>query len=91
MRGNIIDGSLKRAVGLPQQFQPTVPIIAGQNGTVKSYILPDKITGVLFVGSFEGDEEQFQQDTLSAINTFTSSGVKQLIVDITNNGGGCLF
>ncbi|KIJ47498.1 hypothetical protein M422DRAFT_248919, partial [Sphaerobolus stellatus SS14] len=88
MRGNIIDGSLKKAIGLPQQFQPTVPIIAGQNGTVKSFILSDNITGVLFVGSFEGSEQQFQQDTVTAMNTFQQRGVKQLIIDVTNNGGG---
>ncbi|KAF8500550.1 hypothetical protein BU17DRAFT_102522 [Hysterangium stoloniferum] len=87
MRGNFIDGSLKQALGLPPQFQPTVPIIAGQNGTVKSFILPDNKTGVLFVGSFEGDEQQFQQDTVTAVNAFKARGVSQLIIDITNNGG----
>ncbi|GJJ13364.1 hypothetical protein Clacol_007616 [Clathrus columnatus] len=87
-RANVIDGSLKQAIALPTQFQPTVPIIAGESGTVKSYILPDNKTGVLFVGSFEGDETMFQQDTATAIEAFKAAGVTQMIVDITNNGGG---
>lgn len=88
--GNIIDGSLKQAIGLPQQFQPTVPIIAGQNGAVKSFILPDNITGVLFLGSFSDDEANFQNDTVTAVNVFKQRGVKQLILDVTNNGGRLL-
>ncbi|KAF8579069.1 hypothetical protein K439DRAFT_1638297 [Ramaria rubella] len=89
MRGSILDGSLKNAIGLPVPFQPTVPIIAGQDDAVKSFILPDGITGVLFVGSFEpNDEQTFEQDIVTSMNTFTQNGVRQLIVDLTNNGGG---
>lgn len=87
VRANIIDGSLKQAIALPTQFQPTVPVIAGETGTVKSYILPDNKTGVLFVGSFEGNETMFQQDTATAVEAFKRAGVTQMIVDVTNNGG----
>lgn len=41
----------------------------------------------MFVGSFEGDFEQFQTDTVAAIQQFQASGVTRLIVDLTNNGG----
>ena len=42
----------------------------------------------MFVGSFEGDFNQFQTDTQAAINQFKASGVTHLLVDLTNNGGG---
>lgn len=41
----------------------------------------------MFVGSFEGDFNQFQTDTAAAIKQFKASGVTRLIVDLTNNGG----
>jgi hypothetical protein len=89
MLANIIDASPKQSIGLPQPFQPTVPIISGQNGVVKSYILSDNKTGVLFVGSFSpASEQSFQQDIVTGVNTFKQRGVTQLIVDLSNNGGG---
>jgi hypothetical protein len=41
----------------------------------------------MFVGSFAGDFEAFQSDTVAAINSFKASGVEQLLIDLTNNGG----
>lgn len=41
----------------------------------------------MFVGSFEGDFNQFQTDTDAAIKQFKASGVTHLIIDLTNNGG----
>ena len=37
----------KNAVGLPPQFEPTLPRVNGSEGVIKSYILPDKKTGVV--------------------------------------------
>lgn len=88
-RGEIIDGSLKQAIGLPAPFQPNLPLIAGQNGSTKAFILSDNITGVLFVGSFGDDEALFQTNVVTAVNTFKQRGVTQLIIDLTNNGGAC--
>ena len=45
----------------------------------------------MFVGSFEGDFNQFQTDTQAAIQQFQSSGVTRLIIDLTNNGGMISF
>ncbi|THH27364.1 hypothetical protein EUX98_g6832 [Antrodiella citrinella] len=87
-RAAIIDSSLKNAVGLPSPFLPTAPPVNGSTGVIKSFILPDNITGVMFVGSFEGDFVQFQTDTLAAIQQFQASGVTRLLLDLTNNGGG---
>lgn len=42
----------------------------------------------MFIGSFEGDFEGFQTDTASAIDAFKAAGVKKLIIDLSNNGGG---
>lgn len=42
----------------------------------------------MFVGSFEGDFNQFQTDTAAAIKQFKASGVTHLLIDLTNNGGG---
>ncbi|KAF5325046.1 hypothetical protein D9619_009605 [Psilocybe cf. subviscida] len=89
-KANIItDGLLSKAVGLPPQFQPTVPATAGSDDAIKSFILPDKKTGVLFVGTFEPDDfDQFQNDTVAAVNAFKAAGVTQVLIDLTNNGGG---
>ncbi|KAJ7855118.1 hypothetical protein B0H14DRAFT_2754840 [Mycena olivaceomarginata] len=87
-KGNIIDKSNSSAVGLPPQFEPTLPTVGGDEGVMKSYILPGNQTGVMFIGSFEGDFEGFQTDTASAIAAFKDAGVTRLIIDLTNNGGG---
>jgi hypothetical protein len=42
----------------------------------------------MFIGSFEGDFEGFQNDTVSAITAFKAAGVTRLIIDLHNNGGG---
>lgn len=41
----------------------------------------------MFVGSFEGDFNQFQTDTVAAMQDFKTSGVSRLLIDLTNNGG----
>lgn len=87
-KGNIIDVSHSTSVGLPQQFLPTLPTVPGSTGVIKSFILPGNHTGVMFVGSFEGDFDQFMSDTVQAINAFKEAGVTRLILDLTNNGGG---
>lgn len=87
-RAAIVDKPHSKAVGLPSQFLPTAPPVNGSTGVIKSFILPSNKTGVMFVGSFEGDFNQFQTDTQAAIAQFKASGVTHLIVDLTNNGGG---
>ncbi|KAI0827407.1 hypothetical protein BC628DRAFT_177026 [Trametes gibbosa] len=85
----IVDVSAKTAIGLPSKFQPTVPSVNGSEGVIKSYVLPDKKTGVMFVGSFEPDDFfQFQTDVASSVAQFQEAGVSQILVDLTNNGGG---
>ena len=45
----------------------------------------------MFVGSFEGDPDQFQHDVDAAINEFKGYGVTNLLIDVTNNGGSHAF
>ena len=45
----------------------------------------------MFVGSFEADTNQFPLDVQAAIEQFKASGVTNLVVDVTNNGGLCTF
>lgn len=46
-KASIVDLSQKVSVGLPSQFEPTVPTVNGSEGVIKSYILPDGKTGVV--------------------------------------------
>lgn len=46
-KASIVDLSQKVSVGLPSQFEPTVPTLNGSEGVIKSYILPDGKTGVV--------------------------------------------
>ncbi|KAJ7481527.1 hypothetical protein FB451DRAFT_1236280 [Mycena latifolia] len=87
-KANIVDKSNSSAVGLPPQFEPTLPTVGGDQGVMKGYILPGNEAGVMFVGSFEGDFNGFQTDTVSIISAFQAAGVKKLIIDLSNNGGG---
>jgi C-terminal processing protease CtpA/Prc len=68
---------------------PTLPNTAGSEGVIKSYVLPGNKTGVMFVGSFEPDDfNGFQTDTVAAINDILASGAENLLIDLTDNGGG---
>lgn len=46
-RGVITDVAPSNAIGLPQQFQPSLPQVNTSAGVIKSYILPDNQTGVV--------------------------------------------
>ncbi|KAH8990805.1 hypothetical protein EDB92DRAFT_2114806 [Lactarius akahatsu] len=81
-------GQPKTAVGLPGPFLPNLPPTNGSTGVIKSFILPGNKTGVMFVGSFEGDFAQFPLDVDAAVKQFKASGVTNLLIDVTNNGGG---
>ena len=45
-RGDVVDNAVKSAVGLPNQFEPRLKTVGG-NDALQSYILPDKKTGVV--------------------------------------------
>ncbi|KDN39431.1 hypothetical protein RSAG8_08837, partial [Rhizoctonia solani AG-8 WAC10335] len=83
-----ISAAPAKSVGLPQPNLPTQPDVINGTDVIKAYVLPDKKTGVLMVGSFGGDYVGFQNDTLNALSKFKAANVQQLIVDTTGNGGG---
>ncbi|CUA76592.1 hypothetical protein RSOLAG22IIIB_12383 [Rhizoctonia solani] len=76
------------AVGLPQHNVPTQTDLLNGTGPVKVYVLPDKKTGVLMVGSFGGDYDGFQTNVSKAISKLKAANVQQLIVDTSDNEGG---
>ncbi len=47
--------------------------------------------GQMFVGSFEGDFNQFPLDVEATVKQFKASGVSNLLIDVTNNGGSSWF
>ncbi|KAI0827410.1 hypothetical protein BC628DRAFT_1418509 [Trametes gibbosa] len=88
-RAVIVDIATKISIWLPSHFQPTLPLLNGSDDVMKSYMLPDRKTGVMFVGSFEpADFDQFQFDVQTTVASLKEAGATQLVVDVTNNGGG---
>jgi len=89
-RAALVDSAVNpnAVINLPDTFLPTLTPTNGSTGTIKSYILSGNKTGVMFVGSFDGDFNQFQVDVEAAVNQFNASGVTRLLVDVTNNPGG---
>jgi len=46
----------------------------------------------MFIGTFDSkDLIQFPADVVAAFNRFKASGVKNILVDVTNNPGPCTF
>ncbi|KAF8497585.1 hypothetical protein F5888DRAFT_1794404 [Russula emetica] len=77
------------AIELPSQFQPSLPPINGKARDMVSYLLPDNVTGVLFVGSFQdADIGGFQDDVVTTIISLKVAGATRLLIDLTNNPGG---
>ncbi|KAF8267502.1 hypothetical protein EI94DRAFT_1580944 [Lactarius quietus] len=72
----------------PESADSTLMTTDGSPGVIKSFILPGNNTGVLFVGSFDGNFTQFQSDVDSGVKQLKASGVTNLVIDVTNNGGG---
>lgn len=45
----------------------------------------------MFIGTFLGDPIQFIHDVDTAVKEFKSSGVTNVLIDVTNNGGPFTF
>ncbi|KAF8270072.1 hypothetical protein EI94DRAFT_1798564 [Lactarius quietus] len=76
-------------IALPAQYQPSLAVVDTNASYMVSYMLPDDITGVIFVGSFEEpDNDQFQADLANTISSLTDAGATRLLMDLTNNPGG---
>ncbi|KAJ7691599.1 hypothetical protein B0H17DRAFT_1286019 [Mycena rosella] len=85
----IMDTAPWSDVVLPPVLQPSAPALNGSFGAGAFYMQKDGITGVLALGSFSGDVfDVMQSGMLQGLMTLKQMGATQLIVDVTNNGGG---
>ncbi|KAH9849012.1 hypothetical protein C2E23DRAFT_841425 [Lenzites betulinus] len=88
-KGIVVDTVAQPAPLLPPQFQPTLALLNGSDDAMKSYILPDGKTGVIFAGSFEpNDFDQWERDLQTTFTSLKEGGATQLVVDVTGNQGG---
>ncbi|KAI0792260.1 hypothetical protein C8Q75DRAFT_792008 [Abortiporus biennis] len=84
----LVDSSPPLDVVLPPALTPINPV-AGSSGVAQFFMLNDNITGVLALGSFSANSfDGLEQAMLSGLQSLKSAGATQLIVDVTNNGGG---
>ncbi|KAK0212757.1 hypothetical protein DFS33DRAFT_1249679 [Desarmillaria ectypa] len=85
----IVDALPPTDIKLPEELKPTQPALNESYSVAQFYLLDDKITGVLALGSFAAQSfSTFQSSLLSGLNGLKSLGAKRLVVDVTNNGGG---
>ena len=85
----ILDASPLTNVLLPPELKPGLPAAGGSRNAAQFYLLKDGKTGVLALGSFsDTDYFPFLNSLLEGLNSLKSQGATQLIVDVTNNGGG---
>ena len=85
----IMDDTPPSDVVLPVELVPTLPPVGGSYSVAQFYYLNDTQTGVLALGSFSASSfDNLQQNLLTGLQNLKASGAKQLIIDVTNNGGG---
>ncbi|PFH48702.1 hypothetical protein AMATHDRAFT_149320 [Amanita thiersii Skay4041] len=85
----ILDASPLSDVILPPVLQPSLTPINGSRSVAQFYMLKDGKTGVLALGSFSDTVfEDFLNGMLQGLLSLKSLGATQLIVDVSNNGGG---
>ncbi|KAL0959829.1 hypothetical protein HGRIS_011506 [Hohenbuehelia grisea] len=83
-----MDGSPLSDVVLPPGLTPPSPVNGSLNAA-QFYLLADGKTGVLALGSFSDNSfEDLFNALLNGLLNLKSLGATQLVVDVTNNGGG---
>ncbi|KAF8960420.1 hypothetical protein BDZ97DRAFT_1307262 [Flammula alnicola] len=76
-------------VVLPPSLTPALPAVNGSRSVSQFYLLNDGKTGVMALGSFsDTDFNTFLLGMLNGLLSLKSLGATQLIVDVSNNGGG---
>lgn len=84
-----LDATPPSNVVLPPELVPTTPPLDGSYSVAQFYYLSETQTGVLALGSFSAASfTVFQQNLLTGLQSLKAAGAKQLIIDVTNNGGG---
>ncbi|RDB24235.1 Peptidase S41 family protein ustP [Hypsizygus marmoreus] len=85
----MLDGMPITDIELPTELQPVMSPLNESYSIAQFYMLDDKITGVLALGSFSAKNfTALGQSLLSGLQELTAKGATQLVVDVTNNGGG---
>ncbi|PPQ81939.1 hypothetical protein CVT25_013787 [Psilocybe cyanescens] len=85
----LIDESHLTDVVLPPTLVPVLVPVDGSYNAAQFYLSTDKKTGILALGSFsDNDYQGFMVSLLNGLVQLKSLGTTQLIVDVTNNGGG---
>ncbi|KAE9411367.1 hypothetical protein BT96DRAFT_1011195 [Gymnopus androsaceus JB14] len=84
----LVDALPLSDIDLPEIMQPG-PALNESYSVAQFYLLPDNSTGVLALGSFStANFSAFQHSLLDGLVELKSLGATQLLVDVTNNGGG---
>ncbi|KAJ7888242.1 hypothetical protein B0H13DRAFT_2533563, partial [Mycena leptocephala] len=87
----MMDATPSSDILLPPGLQPTAPALNGTFGGGAFYMQKDGKTGVLALGSFSGDDSDVMESgMLAGLQNLKALGATQLIVDVTNNGGGLI-
>lgn len=85
----LLDVTQPADVALPPALIPSGTPLPGSSSVAQFYTLPGNTTGVLALGSFSDSSfDTFLRNLLTGLQNLKSSGATQLIVDVTNNGGG---
>ncbi|KAF5324377.1 hypothetical protein D9619_011355 [Psilocybe cf. subviscida] len=85
----MLDTSPPSDVVLPPTLVPGLPTLNGSRTVQQFYMLKDGKTGVMALGSFSDDDfNAFLLGMLTGLQSLKSLGATQLIVDVSNNGGG---
>ncbi|KAF8888526.1 hypothetical protein BD779DRAFT_1439887 [Infundibulicybe gibba] len=84
----LLDTAPLSDVVLPPSLTPGSPVNGSRNAA-QFFMQKDGKTGVLALGSFsDTDFTPFADSLLQGLQSLKSLGATQLIVDVTNNGGG---
>ncbi|KAJ3909178.1 hypothetical protein F5879DRAFT_792150 [Lentinula edodes] len=85
----LVDALPLSNINLPEIMQPSKPALNESYSVAQFYMLDDAVTGVLALGSFSAANfSAFQHSLLDGLVKLKSLGATQLLVDVTNNGGG---
>ncbi|PPQ65798.1 LOW QUALITY PROTEIN: hypothetical protein CVT26_000383 [Gymnopilus dilepis] len=85
----MLDTTPPSDIVLPPPLQPALPAINGSRSVSQFYMLKDGKTGVMALGSFSDTAlNPFLLGMLQGLQSLKALGATQLIVDVSNNGGG---
>ncbi|KAF9560741.1 hypothetical protein CPC08DRAFT_636240 [Agrocybe pediades] len=85
----MLDDTPLSNVALPPVLAPSLPSVSGSYGAAQFYMAKDGKTGILALGSFsDGSYDRFLNALLEGLLSLKAKGATQLIVDVSNNGGG---